>query len=335
MTTRYLKNKRALLVGVLLIVAPVFSGVATAGIAYTYVSFDLPDQSYNFMGINDSGQVVGNYTDAGLGRSFIMSGGNYTTFSGPPPGAGDTWGMSAQGINNNGEVVGNYFSAETGNQGFRYGNDSYQAITVPGSSWTYAFGINNNGQVVGWSGGFGLHQMGFVESGGVYTTIADPSPTTDSNFAMDINNSGQVAGVFQDEDYPGGVGYVRSSNGVYTILPNGIYNIGPWPIGINDSGLVLAWFQDGGRTAVFDGSEWSNLVNPDAPTDGNGYSYLTFSHGINDLGQLVGNYYDGTIYHGFIATPVVVPIPAAIWLFGSALAGLGLIGKPRSPRVKA
>jgi len=56
--------------------------------------------------------------------------------------------------------------------------------------------------------------------------------------------------------------------------------------------------------------------------------------GINDNGQITG--YGANALgqaHAFLLTPSAVPIPAAVWLFGSALAGF--IGFNRRKQVTA
>jgi probable HAF family extracellular repeat protein len=52
---------------------------------------------------------------------------------------------------------------------------------------------------------------------------------------------------------------------------------------------------------------------------------LVGARGINDSGQIIGYGFINSQVHGFLLTPV--PIPPAMWLFGSGL--LGLIGVSR------
>src|SRR5205085_3589907 len=65
-------------------------------------------------GINDLGQMVGNYTTATGVHSFLYSGGVFTTIDDPAAGITGTF---AQAIDNNGNVVGT-LSDGTGNHGF-------------------------------------------------------------------------------------------------------------------------------------------------------------------------------------------------------------------------
>jgi probable HAF family extracellular repeat protein len=61
------------------------------------------------LGINSSGQAVGEYTDAqGVIHGFLFSQGHYLTLDDSTAGAKET---QALGINNQGQVVGIYFDA--------------------------------------------------------------------------------------------------------------------------------------------------------------------------------------------------------------------------------
>jgi probable HAF family extracellular repeat protein len=97
-------------------------------------------------GINDAGEVVGNYvTDDGVRHGFVGSDGVYTTLD--PPGAILT---IAEGINNSGKIVGLYLDADSNQHGFGLSTKGvYTTIDVPGSVATGVFSINAQGQIVG------------------------------------------------------------------------------------------------------------------------------------------------------------------------------------------
>jgi hypothetical protein len=70
------------------------------------------------------------------------------------------------------------------------------------------------------------------------------------------------------------------------------------------------------------------LVNGDIPPDFSGLNKTEYgSCGAFDSCWIIGVYevgeYEGIVYDGGTLEGSVVPIPAAVWLFGSALAGLG------------
>jgi uncharacterized membrane protein len=58
---------------------------------------------------------------------------------------------------------------------------------------TYATGINDAGQIVGYT-----DAHGFLDSGGTYTTLDDPSAAIVGTFATGINASGQIVGYYDD-----------------------------------------------------------------------------------------------------------------------------------------
>ena len=120
-----------------------------------FTTFNVPGDHPLFgtvaFGINDVGQVVGNFVDANTGvrRGFLRSSkGEYTRFDVP--------GMDftiPQGINNAGQIVG--FYADTADpdflfHGFVLSNGVFTTdINVPGARETQIFSINAKGEIVG------------------------------------------------------------------------------------------------------------------------------------------------------------------------------------------
>jgi uncharacterized membrane protein len=97
-------------------------------------------------GINDSGQIVGDYVEAtppNKRHGFLLSQGTYTTLD--PPGSSLT---VAEGINNGGVIVGVYFDGNN-QHGFVLSNGGYTKIDVPGSTATAINSINAQGEIVG------------------------------------------------------------------------------------------------------------------------------------------------------------------------------------------
>src|SRR5205807_5086108 len=116
----------------------------------TYTTFDVagPYQT-QLDGINDSGDVVGTFSDSfvpprGFHQAFVKSGDSVTIFSV----AGlDTL---AGGINALGEIVGSYTDGSGARHGYLRAVDG--ALTMfdyPGASSTTASGINDAGVIVG------------------------------------------------------------------------------------------------------------------------------------------------------------------------------------------
>jgi len=298
-----------------------------------------PTGQYNYVpaGINDNAQVVGWYGGSFV-ASFEYSNGIYKTINNPN---GQT---SASGINNNGQIVGAFYTNEFNNAyGFVYSNGVYTTLSGPNDNYnggfTIANGINNLGEVVGNYLNSELQRYGFIYSNGVYTTINDPNASVDSHTgliteATGINDSGQIVGTYSDVN--GASHGFEYSNGVYTTIdhPSTVfsYSYGTQLTGINNNGQIVGFFtgSDGREygfeytNGVFKTLSYPNPFDEQAgPGDG------TFIQGINNNGQLIGYYATHNNIVSFItsADSIIssgppVPVPAAIWLFASALSGL-------------
>ncbi len=105
--------------------------------------------------------------------------------------------------------------------------------------------------------------------------------------------------------------------------PGAIYT---YAFSINTSGQVAGYYGDvNGNHAYVESNGVFTTLNPSG-ADG-AYAYAA---SINDNGQVVGYYHDATDkWDSFVATPTnaTTPIPSAIWLVGSALAGLIGLGR--------
>jgi probable HAF family extracellular repeat protein len=281
-------------------------------------------------GINDNGQIVGTaqITGGSTSNAFLYSGGSMLDLGVVG---------SANGINNNGQVVGSgynnhafirnidgtfqdlgYLSTYTGTRSsgqainssgqaaayegigmgqgasakaFLWGNGSRQGLGTLGGSGSVAYGINDVGQVVGMASTSGdLYTHAFLWNSG---TIQDLGTLGDSSQANGINNNGQVVGM---------------SDGVFSDFT---------------STHAVLW------TINADGSVTMTDLND--LVAGQGWS-LAEATGINDKGQIVGWGYtdsDPFGWHAFVlsADAAPVPLPPAMYMFGSAL--IGLIGVRR------
>jgi uncharacterized membrane protein len=95
-------------------------------------------------GINDRGQIVGDFEDVSLHeRGFLFWGGEFRTIQ--VPGSSRT---EAIAINNFGQVVGKFVGPD-GEQGFLWRAGKFTIISIPESVTTNVFGINDWGEIVG------------------------------------------------------------------------------------------------------------------------------------------------------------------------------------------
>jgi len=222
-------------------------------------------------GINDTGQIVGQFGDATGFHGFLRNtDGSFTTID--VPGASGTF---AQGINNTGQIVGQFGDA-MGIHGFLRDTDgSFTTIDVPagfGDS-TRAFGINNAGQIVGESQDMALTHGFLRDTDGSFTRIDGPGAFITRAFG--INNAGQIVGEFAGAT--GGHGFLLSG-GTFTTI-----DVPGSPFGINDTGQIVGIFFDlTGAHGFLRGTDGS-FTTFDVPG-----RLQTEPNGINNTGQIVG-----------------------------------------------
>lgn len=115
-------------------------------------------------GINDRGQIVGEYLDSNLNHQqhgFLFSRGRYRSLDVP-----GSAGTSATGINKSGDVVGFFYTESVPNMPFVYVEGEFTTLVIPEAVWAGATGINNRGQVIGI----------YDDRGSVSSFLATPAP---------------------------------------------------------------------------------------------------------------------------------------------------------------
>jgi YD repeat-containing protein len=265
-------------------------------------------------GINNAGQIVGDFTSAGPGIQsfgFVRDAlGSFTPFSVP----GQLLEGVSEGINDDGVIVGTY-TAGGHDHGFeRDAAGNVTTINVPGASDTYLNGINNAGQIVGFS------SIGsFVrDAAGNYTMIGVPG-TSATFFAYGINNAGQI------------VGSVSTASTSQSFVRDAAGNIRTFSIpgasstdarGINDAGTILGDFQTPSSSQGFLLDAIGNLTVLNLPVVPGG---LSFFHGVNNEDQIVAYWGPGV---SFLGTPVPEPSTMVMSAFG-LIAVLGVFYRHR------
>jgi uncharacterized membrane protein len=153
----------------------------------------------NLSGINDRGDIVGNFAANGTVNGFVRDRrGAYTTIR--PPDAAATL---LTGINERGEIVGNYSTAGpedllVGNpRGFVYSRGVYRDVAIPGAVGVGLNGINNRGQVAGtYAGADGVFR-GFVrDRRGDIETVEHPDAAGLGTAVYAINDRGDLTGAY-------------------------------------------------------------------------------------------------------------------------------------------
>jgi probable HAF family extracellular repeat protein len=248
---------------------------AALALTYDFTTLDIPG-GVVARGINDRGQIVGQYDPLNTGNfGFVYRGGTYSTLSFGTPG-----GTVAFGINNFGQVVGDYVSGNT--HGFLYNTigGGFTPLNVPGAVNTVAMGVNDRAEVVGYSTTPGTNTA-FLYNHGSFTALSVPGVS--GTYATGINDRGQVVGYYTPTAAPSTVGSFLYANGSLTLLhvPG---STDTFAYGINNRGQVVGIYDDGGGvnySYFYANGIYETLANP-VGVIGIG------AQAINDLDQIVG-----------------------------------------------
>jgi uncharacterized membrane protein len=150
-------------------------------------------------GINNAGQIVGNYglENGSPNHGFVDTNGVFTTIDAP----GATFGTAPLGINDRGQIIGTFVDSSRHSHEFLDTNGVFTTIEVPGALSIQLSGINNAGQIVGEYVDSSGHAHGFLDTNGNFTTIDVPGAQVTNLFG--INDAGQIVGNFGDSIGPG------------------------------------------------------------------------------------------------------------------------------------
>jgi hypothetical protein len=262
----------------------------------------IPEAPVNPLGINNLGQVVGQFTKSAGGFPFIDTNGTITYIGLPPAAVMDG---KTTGINDLGQAVGQYtgFSGSypptvTGSFGFIDNNGTITQLTLANGTGFMPNGINDFDQVAGTAAN---GQGGVLDvKTDKFTPVSVPGAT--STVVSSINNLGQVAGWYTDKS--GGIHGFVDTRGVFATfnLPASVGSLKD-VTSINDLGQLIGTFVSGGVTESFvatpqDAGRLLSDLLPSLPQ--------TFQHA-----------FSGFDFHGG-------DIPGAAWHAGAVTAGVSL-----------
>jgi probable HAF family extracellular repeat protein len=199
-------------------------------------------------GINDAGQIVGQY---GLNQAFSYSGGTFTDIG--------TTRSTATAINNAGQIVGTQQVGGWDSNGFIYANGALTSLTPPNTTGSVALALNNNGQVAGFVHDQLTPRAVIFENGGVIDLSASmPAAEYAESRAVDINDNGQAL-ITRRTYFDVSERSYFYADGVATDLGQ-LTDARVYAHALNNAGLVI------GTTGAREGFVWQNGVMYDLNT---------------------------------------------------------------------
>jgi probable HAF family extracellular repeat protein len=225
---------------------------------------------------------------------------NFTEIKDPAANAG----TELYGINNNGEIVGSYkVSTTNGYQthGLLYNNGMFTAIDYPPPNNTpfqdtELNGINDSEQIVGFSD-YGTSAIyGYLYSNGNFTALGYSGAS--ATYPWGINDSSQVVGTYEiPNDGYGSHGFLYSDGNFTTInYPGSVFST--QASAINNNGQIVGTYVYSNDSNQYEhGFLYSNgqftAIDYPGATE-------TMPQGVNDSGQIVGQYVVNGNGHAFL-----------------------------------
>ena len=144
-------------------------------------------------GINDHGDISGNFGDSKGSHGFLLKGGKYYTQD--VPGAQATLGG---GINNAGVMTEVWLDSSFNSESSLYNGKTYKTINIPGEADSDAAAINNlNDIVYSWEGATDTYGGALRHLGKLYKFHV---PNRDRTFGYGINDHNLIVGAYTDSN---------------------------------------------------------------------------------------------------------------------------------------
>ena len=257
----------------------------------------------NLLGINNSDLIAGFYGSGQAGdpnKGFLLTPPN-TFVPENFPGSAQT---QLNGLNNNGVMVGYFYTTNNGvafdNQfGFTLKGSNFTEVNNPNTPTSpqpgvlienQLLGVNDHDVAVGFFNDAMGNSHGYTYdiASGTFSPVINV-PKAISTTAAAINNSGEIAGFYEDA---GGVthGFLDNGGLFTTVDPPGATET--QLLGLNDQGVAVGFDVD--ASGAMQGLVFNSVLDTFTTLDPNGSEGTTLN-GINDLGDIVGFFVIGFI----------------------------------------
>ena len=172
----------------------------------------------------------------------------------------------------------------------------YKAFENPGATVTRVFGLNGHGELVGADDSLPGRHAFLLNHGSHLVLDSSGVLGTHTSFARGINNRGDIAGGYFDDD-GNEHGFLLRHDTLTTIDVPFAGSLVTQLNGLNDSGIIVGVWVDSAFTVhgfIYQNGSFAHLDHPDALD--------TYPYGINSRGDIVGNWDtdQSTVGHGFV-----------------------------------
>jgi len=187
------------------------------------------------------------------------------------------------------------------------GQGGYTTIDVPGATATFTVGVNDAGVVVGWyTDSHGVNQ-GFIDRGGVFTTVDHPHAGTaafQGTFLGSINDLGAVSGTYFNS-HGKAISFAGPLGAFTTVDDPAAAPFSTFAGAINDSGVIVGGYNVFTHRVPHGFIDLSGVFTTlSDPNAGTASGQGTAAQGISNTGVIVGTYVDSSGgQHGFELSP--------------------------------
>lgn len=230
-----------------------------------------------------------------------------------------------EAINDHGQVVGFSDIVGGGSHAFSYANGVMTDIGTLGGAQSVAYDVNNHGTIVGESDVSGGGKRGYIYENGLMTTLGTLGGSRSS--AVAINDAGLIAA---NSTTTNGQQHAAVIDGGIMLDLGTLGGATSEAFDINEGGYIVGTsLNASGQSRGFIWHESFGMLDVNdlfIATDDN-LLWVTIIWGINDQGQLVGAASNAAGYGQAVYLDLMtseVPLPAAAWLFLSAIGSLTL-----------